>query len=340
MIERKQLIKWLKITAKLAVVALLAWMIRGTLESAFKQLHEHTWHIQWPWLLAAGGLYLLGTFPNALFWSQVIAATDHPVGLFAPIRSFYVSAIGKYIPGKAMVLIFRAATMRETQVPATIVTIGVFYETLNNMAVGSLMALLILLPQSGSDPKLILAALGMLVVTGLPIVPPVFKLALRYSGLKKFNPSAVEKLNLISTRVLLIGWATLAVGWWIQGLSLWATLHALSEPSTSIGHWPEYTAVIAMSVVAGFSEALLPAGVGAREFVTIELLKVAGASDSTAVISAILLRLVSVVADVGISTILYFVRPRGAIGTEQAPTAEATTVDATAVDATAVDEEE
>jgi uncharacterized membrane protein YbhN (UPF0104 family) len=336
MFERKQLIKWLKITAKLAVVALLAWMIRGTLESAFKQLQEHTWHIEWPWLLAAGSLYLLGTFPNALFWSQVIAATDHPVGLFAPVRSFYVSAIGKYVPGKAMVLVLRAATMRETQVPATIVTIGVFYETLNNMAVGSLMALLILLPQSGSDPKLILAALGMLAVTGLPIVPPVFKLALRYSGLKKFNPSAVEKLNLISTRVLVTGWATLAVGWWIQGLSLWATLHALSEPSTSLGHWPEYTAVIAMSVVAGFL-ALLPAGVGAREFVTIELLKLAGASDSTAVISAILLRLVSVVADVGISTILYFVRPRAANGTEQD---DAATVDAAAVDVTTADEEE
>ncbi len=87
-------------------------------------------------------------------------------------------------------------------------------------------------------------------------------------------------------------------------------LHALEEPATSLTNWPAYTAVIAMSVVAGFL-ALLPAGVGAREFVTIELLKMAGAGDSAAVVSAILLRLVSVVADVGISSILYFVRPGG-----------------------------
>jgi uncharacterized membrane protein YbhN (UPF0104 family) len=240
----------------------------------------------------------------------VIAATDHPVGVFTPVRSYYVSAIGKYVPGKAMVLVLRAATMRDTRVPATIVTVGVFYETLNNMAVGSLMALLILSPSVATQGMLVLAALGMLLVTGLPIVPPVFKLALRYSGLKRINPAAVEKLHLISTKVLAIGWATLAVGWWIQGLSLWATLHALSDTSVSLASWPLYTAVIAMAVVAGFL-ALLPAGVGAREIVTIELLKLAGADDSTAVVSAIMLRLVSVVADVGISSILYFVRPRG-----------------------------
>ncbi len=272
--------------------------------------------------LAQQVLYLLGVFPNALFWSQVIAATDHPVGMFAPIRSFYVSAIGKYVPGKAMVLDLRAATMRETHVPATIVTVGVFYETLNNMAVGSLVALLILLPSVGDHLKLVLGALAMLAVTGLPIVPPVFKLALRYSGLKKFNPSAVEKLHLISMRVLLVGWATLSVGWWVQGLSLWAVLHAIAAPNTALGSLPTYTAVISMSVVAGFL-ALLPAGVGAREFVTIELLTpVCG--ETGAVVSAIMMRLVSVVADVGISSILYFVRPRGVIATDQV---DATTTD-------------
>ena len=315
--NRKRLIKWLKITAKLAVVALLAWMIRGTLETAFEQLRSHTWHIEWPWLIASGALYLLGTFPNALFWSQVIAATDHPVGMFAPIRSFYVSAIGKYVPGKAMVLILRAATMRETRVPATIVTVGVFYETLNNMAVGSLVALLILLAQGSQDTTLVLAALGMLLVTGLPIVPPIFKLALRYSGLKKFNPSAVEKLNLISMRVLVVGWAMLAVGWWVQGLSLWAVLHALEAPNTDLSQLPLYTAVSTMAVVAGFL-ALLPAGVGAREFVTIKLLTSGGADDSTAVVAAIVMRLVSVVSDVGISSILYFIHPRATLEANEA----------------------
>src|ERR1700722_15024464 len=130
--HRAQVIKWLKVLAKVAVVALLAWMIRGTLESAFKQLNrpEHHFELDWPWLILAGFFYLLGTVPNALFWSQVIAATDHPVGVYPPVCSFYVSSIGKYVPGKAMVLILRAATMRPSNVPATLVTVGVFYETL------------------------------------------------------------------------------------------------------------------------------------------------------------------------------------------------------------------
>ncbi len=326
MLDRARLTKWLKALAKLAILALLAWMIRGTLQSAFAQLENHTWHIAWPWLLVAAGLYLAGIVPNALFWAQVIAATDHPVGIYGPVRAFFVSAIGKYMPGKAMVLIIRASLMRHLGVSGTIVTVAVFYETLNNMAVGAAVALCILLPHmltpdlwnptAWAMPQwMTVSALGMLLVTGLPIVPPVFKLALRYSGLKRFDPTAVAKLHLIGPRVLLVGWAILVVGWWIQGLSLWAVLHALDEPTAGLAHWPGYTAVMAMAVVAGFL-ALLPAGVGAREFVTIELLKMSGASDTSAVVAAIVLRLVSVVADVGVSSILYLIPPADAAAGE------------------------
>ena len=64
--------------------------------------------------LAVGGRLLLPGrhSPNATFWAQVIAATDHPVSWYTALRAFYVSAIAKYIPGKAMVLVLRAGMMR------------------------------------------------------------------------------------------------------------------------------------------------------------------------------------------------------------------------------------
>jgi glycosyltransferase 2 family protein len=80
-------------------------------------------------------------------------------------------------------------------------------------------------------------------------------------------------------------------------------------------NWPLHTAVAAMSVVAGFL-ALIPGGLLVREVVIVELFKVALGADGTpiygdadVVVSAVLLRLVSVVSDGLISIILYLVRP-------------------------------
>ena len=166
--------KWVPALAKLALVGLLAWFLRGTLSKTMADLREHELHVQWQWLVVAGIAYLAASLPNAIFSAQVIAATDHPVSWFTALRAYYVSAIGKYVPGKAMVLVLRAAIMRETMVPVTVITVGVFYETLTNMAVGSAVALLNLLNRL-SDPQMQLFAAGALVAllaTGLPTLPP------------------------------------------------------------------------------------------------------------------------------------------------------------------------
>ena len=150
--------------------------------------------------------------------------------------------------------------------------------------------------------------IAMVLVTGLPILPPLFNLVLRYSGLVKLNPSAVNRLDRIGYGTIAWGWLFMAGGWWLMGLSLWAILRSLDALGGGpLENWPLHTAVVALSVVAGFL-AFLPGGVGVREFVIIELFTpVYGATD--AVVSAILLRLVSVVSDALISTILYLVRP-------------------------------
>jgi glycosyltransferase 2 family protein len=310
--RRKKIIKWLMLAGKLLVVALLIWTIKGTLAKAYDDLRHHEWQLDPKWLVVSGLFYLLGTIPSALFWHQVIGATDHPVRRFDSLRAFYVAQIGKYVPGKAMVLLLRAEMMRGTGVPGTVVTVAVFFETLSNMAVGSFVSLLILLTSDSEHYwMLVLGALGMLLVTGLPTLPPIFKLVLRFSGLGKINPTAVKKLGQIGMRVLAPGWAMMAAGWWLQGLSLWAVLRALGAASANpLEHWPLHTAVSALGVVAGFL-ALLPAGLGPREWVQIELLSPAY-GDTIAVVSAIVLRLVFVVSDASISSILYLARPRRA----------------------------
>jgi uncharacterized membrane protein YbhN (UPF0104 family) len=306
--KRQQLIKWSLVAGKLAVLALLVFCVWATLVKAFQDLEHHKWHVAWPWLLVSGAFYLIGMLPAADYWYRLLRACDQQISWYAAFRAYFVSQPGKYVPGKAMVLVLRAAIVRPLRVPGSLVTATAILETLTNFADGALVSIFILAPKLAQDWKLLVAAIAMLLVTGLPIAPPLFKLALRYTGLVKLNPSVLNKLHHIGLGTIGWGWLTMAGGWWLQGLSLWAVLRSLGAlEGGPLENWPLHTAVVALSVVAGFL-AFFPGGIGVREFVIIELFTpVYGPTD--AVVSAILLRFVSVVSDVLLSIILYLVRP-------------------------------
>ena len=139
--KRHQLIKWSLAAGKLAVLALLIWFVRATLIKAFEDLEHRKFHVAWPWLIVSGAFYALATLPAGVYWYRLLRATDQKLTPYAAVRAFFVSQSGKYVPGKAMVLVLRAAMVRPMLVPATLVSITVILETLTNMAVGALMAL-------------------------------------------------------------------------------------------------------------------------------------------------------------------------------------------------------
>jgi hypothetical protein len=86
-----------------------------------------------------------------------------------------------------------------------------------------------------------------------------------------------------------------------MGLSLWAAVRAFAPDAPA--EMPRYTAGVALSTVAGFV-AMIPAGAGIRELVLKEVLATAiGATP--AFVSAVILRLVSIVAELAISSVLY-----------------------------------
>src|SRR5690606_4091488 len=211
--------------------------------------------------------YIAGLTPVALFWYQVLRATRQEVGLFETIRAWWVSQIVKYIPGKAMVLVVRTGMLRHPKLETTVVAASAFVETLTMMAVGSLMAFLIIVSANWANLSALLstvndwddivrlsrnrtvvtavAALGMFVATGLPTWPPMMKLLVKMLGVGRFNPAAAEKLGSVAYRVLLGGWLLAAVGWVLQGLGLWATLQAL-DVHPPLADLPMNIATVAM----------------------------------------------------------------------------------------------
>ena len=83
-------------------------------------------------------LYLVGLTFNGIFFRRVLDASPTPVGLFAAVRAYLVSHLGKYVPGKAMVVVVRVGLVTPYGARPATAAFATLYETLVMMASGGL----------------------------------------------------------------------------------------------------------------------------------------------------------------------------------------------------------
>ncbi len=260
------------------------------------------------WLLLAGTLYLCGMIPSWLFWHRTLVAMGQRPSLLRTLRAFYIGHLGKYVPGKALVVLLRTGLVRGPGVDTTVAATSVFVETLTFMAVGASLSAVLLLTVS-DQWWLIGLAVGLLFVAGVPTIPPLFRRLVRMAGVRRANPEIDASIEGLNWRLLGGGWLTIVVGWFAFGASLWATLRSvppelLTSPVTAPwSHLGLLTACVALAMVAGFLS-LLPGGLGVRELVLIPLLAPAYGG-AAAIVAAVLLRLVWLVAELAIAAVLY-----------------------------------
>ncbi len=296
--------RWLVAAIKLLVVVVVVWFIRHTIVDAWAQLRQRPWHCDFRWLVASGLLYLAGTLMCGLFWHRVLLALGQPVCLGDALRAYFVGHLGKYVPGKAMVVILRVGLVRGEGIDTSLAAVSVFFETLTMMAVGGLISAAIMAVYFRHEALLFGAALAMLVAAGLPTLPPIFRRLVRLTGVGKTTPAVAEKLSRLGYGTMLLGWLLTGFGWILLGVSFWAVLRALGAASSNpFTELPLHTASVTLATVAGFMS-FVPGGAVVREAVLAELM-VPYIGDVPALIGAILLRLVWLVAELGISAILY-----------------------------------
>jgi uncharacterized membrane protein YbhN (UPF0104 family) len=223
------------------------------------------------------------------------------------LRSYYIGHLGKYVPGKAMVIVLRAGLLRDRGVDPLLAAVTIFYETLTSMAVGAFLSAAIVGLWYRENWPLVLLALAMMAAAGLPTAPPLFRWLAKRLGVGKRSPELIDRLAAMPTSVVLSGWITISFGWLLMGLSLWAARQSIGVGSTELAaELPRYTASVALATVAGFVS-FIPGGFGVREAVLMESLTLGQARDAeaTALVSAVLLRLVWLLSELIISGILY-----------------------------------
>ncbi len=276
---------------------------------ALSRMVDRFW-VASPWhLLAAGVFCAVGMFPTSWFWRQALLEMGQPVPRLAGHWAYFYGGLGKYFPGKAMVIVIRLAQLNPFGVKKIVATVTIFLETLTMMAVGGAVAAISLLLLN-LDWRLTLLSLGLLIATFLPTLPAVLK-----TSIARLQPGVPkETLNQWTSRIhfglIGKGWAAASITWSAYGLSLWCILQGLAIADASSQPWHvillSSLGACALAVVLGFVS-MVPGGAGVREVVLSTILTpVVG--PAAALCSAIWLRVTWLAAELSIVGILWVLK--------------------------------
>jgi hypothetical protein len=317
----------LTITAvKTAVAVVVLWAVSRHVLHTYADLRgrSESLHFDPLWLTISGVLYLAGLLACAVFFERILRSSQSSIRFFPAWRAYIVSHLGKYVPGKAMVVVLRSGIVVPYGGRASTAAIATFYETLVMMCAGGLIAAIGFAAGSRSEtiplalwgwgpvdlPIYLIGALtglGLALAFLIVVLPPVFG---RVAGLVALPIPGVgpDALPRITGKLLGQGLFWSSGGWILLGLSQLAVIRSFDPAGAdrvrALGLAPVVIASVALATVAGFVVAVLPGGLGVREGVLMSALSPALGNDH-AVVAALSLRLVWVAAEVAAAAVFF-----------------------------------
>jgi hypothetical protein len=323
LMDRPRWKRRLIVTVKAAVALLVLWGVGRHVLRTWHDLRQHELAIE-PrpiYLVLSGLVYLAGLSCCAFFYGDLLKASPTPIATLPAYRAYLISHLGKYVPGKAMVVVMRAGMSSAHGARGSTAAIATFYETLVMMAAGGLIAALgfalggpspsmaVTLPALGQIELPIyhlasLLGLGLGLAFLVVVLPPCFRrLSLMVSlPFPRVGPEALPRL---SAGLLVRGLRRGGQSWLFLGLSQILVVRGLVPAGRFefLSMFPVVVASVALATVAGFVVAVLPGGLGVREGVLMVALGPVFGRD-LAVVAALALRLVWVAAELVAAAVL------------------------------------
>lgn len=308
--SKKCLIPAFKILIFLVVFGAVGWKFY----ESWDQMREIHWSPNYLLLTLSGICYAVAYIPAAFYWRYAMQTLGQQPGIYETFRAYYIGHLGKYVPGKVMVLVIRSGLLNHEHTKLSAAAASVFLETMTMMAVGAFVAaaIVVLFLWQGVlelPHWLMFLTLGIMGGTVLPILPPVFHFAARKCRIE---------LQGLRFRTLATGWMFNIPVWFMLGVSLWLIMLGFGMVSESVFTELLYcTLAVSMAVVLGFAT-LIPAGFGARELATMVILAPffqthplpIGVADSAIMAGVVVTvqRIISILVELSVSALLVWKR--------------------------------
>ncbi|XZE35561.1 lysylphosphatidylglycerol synthase transmembrane domain-containing protein [Pirellulaceae bacterium SH501] len=268
---------WRKRLLQLAIVAVVAAFLYWTVQKAVMEIRSQEGKISWSdfdWRLLAISIpvYCLGLFPGAIAWMQTLRTFGQDLPRIATLNAYFLGHLGKYVPGKAMVLILRVGKLQPLGLAIRAGVVSVFVETLTGVATASVLGAILLLPLDVPLWLKIAAACG-LPFAAVALTPHFFKMGIGIVAKSKIGKMPKSIPSAFTVRFMIRNSFWMALGWLIQGTAGWLILLAMSQ-QPELQSWMGWSAVVSavcLGAVAGFAS-MLPGGAVVREVVITWLL--------------------------------------------------------------------
>jgi glycosyltransferase 2 family protein len=307
----KSVIKWVLFLVVMGFVARHGYRL-------WTQVGHREVRIQWNWLGLATFLSVLAWIPSVWYWRWLLERMGDRVSWKGIARAYYCGHLGKYVPGKAAVILIRAALLKRFGVHPAHAAFAVTFESLTYMSAGAVTAAMLFSWIVGYIPELAgpaaayqtgLWRIGLpVLVLGAAIVGLMVSSQLLGRLVSKMTRGAVldqATTARLNSRVWLTGLFTFLPAWWIQGGVIGATIFAVSPNPHGWTDWPVWTGTAAIAMVGGFAAVFAPGGLGVREGLLMELLR-NHTDPQTAVLVAVFSRAVSLAGEILASAALYY----------------------------------
>lgn len=284
------------------------------------------------WLLAAALVYLVAYTVWGLYY--VILLNDQ--GAHAPtatgLRAYFISQMGKYVPGKILVIVIRVGMLKGIGITRTAVGIAAMYESLVWVGAGAIVGIILLPDALWQGLRSQAAAQG----NQLPdihrawLILPVALAPIGLVGLNRFvnrvnrwrKGADARQLPRVHLHMVLFGLVFDSFGWFVLGGCLLLVLAGLQPgaPLSAAEYW-NLVSINAIAYVLGFVAFFMPAGFGVRDLALQMLLAVelqarlnlpAGQVDGLAAILAVWFRVLGTVVELIMAGILYVFAPSAA----------------------------
>ncbi len=261
----------------------------------------------WPRVAGSAGIVLVSYAVLIATWRATVAAWGERLDPRTAARIWFVSNLGRYVPGKVWQIGAMGVMAQEAGVSPVAAVGSALVISLVNVLVGFGVVALTgrelfagLLPDAGALPA-VLVLLG-LAVLALPwILPRLIILIGRVTGRPVTAPH-------LPPSAIWIAAAGCAVAWTLYGLAFRELAIALLGPSS--GEAASYVAVFTLSYLLGFIALFAPGGIGVRDVSMAALLVSAGLTGApAAAVLVIASRLWLTVLEI-VPGLLFLARPR------------------------------
>ena len=300
---KRSLFPLIKVVLALAILIAAGKEILG----ALAKLEDPRGHLSIHYVILGVICYLAGMAWFAAFWRRAADCLGAKLRWLDCYAAYFVSQLGKYVPGKAWVILIRYGLIGENRVTFRAATASSVYETLTVMGCGALFSFLIFLV-FGQGPTVLWLALGL--SAGLLAVshPPCSVWIADALGSRLGSPE--NGFSVPSWRVfwkgmpfLLLGWILVSVSFPIAGAGIGLTFSGPREVLLAAG-------ASGLAIAAGFVILVAPAGLGVREWILVQTLG-PSVGEGPAALVAIASRGLQVSGELCVGIILYGLRRIG-----------------------------